>query len=893
MKIKRIDNKRKEKILTSGVITSTAVLLGLYLNNGTVVKADSLPNGQDITQTSSGVNTEAGSSAIQNENNATETGSTGGAQTGTNTGSSNSADQNENSLTETETTNGIQTGTTTFPTDETTGQTKNQANELTRSVKNYNWNGLSITYDNYEGMLTIPGGTDANPVELTDPAALKTIANIYQVKEIVINGKIKINGSAAHLFSDLRSLYRIIGLENLDTSNVENMSSMFSGCMKLTSFDLSKFDTSKVTDMSYMFQNCMRLTSLDVKNFNTANVTNMSWMFSGCKILENLDISVFDTANVTNMQGMFESCNKLPSLNLTNFDTASVTNMSRMFENCNTISNLDVSEFNTSNVEDMWNMFVSCSALTAINIKKFDTSKVTNMASMFSGCKSLTSLDVSAFDTANVEGMELMFSGCEKLTSLDLSKFVTSKVKYMTQMFDNCRSLTSLKVSNFDTSNVTNMDNMFDSCIALAKLDLSSFNTSKVRSMQGMFSSCLALTELDLRSFNTSNVHAMGRMFNGCKNLTRLNISSFDMSNLDGRIPEDGDIIDDDQDRDTDDDHDTDSDEEANLLTEGMLRGLPKLRILVLGPKCTLQKSDLNEDAEDAYGDEEILAVDPNSKWVNLAGGTLTNAKGNKLWTPTEMMANYNGSTDADTYIRFGVVKAHFQDTKGNKISEDEDIRGLTGEDYDTVGKKEIPGYTYKEARGDVTGTYDENLPKEVTYIYTKKPGNPVVPVKSKVIVHYQDENGNQIASDEVLTGKVGDGYQTMQKTIPGYTFKEVRGNATGFFTSNEQTVIYIYNKESNENNITELPNPNNVHKPTRPNKLATNKLKPNRPFKLKRSIPKARKNNLQPKAINSKTDPLPQTGSNKKDNRMLISLGGAMLLIGLLGGVWSKRKKH
>lgn len=57
----------------------------------------------------------------------------------------------------------------------------------------------------------------------------------------------------------------------------------------------------------------------------------------------------------------------------------------------------------------------------------------------------------------------------------------------------------------------------------------------------------------------------------------------------------------------------------------------------------------------------------------------------------------------------------------------------------------------------------------------------------------YQDENGNRIAPDEVLTGKVGDGYQTEQKSTFCYTFKEVKGKATVFFTTNDQTVTYIY----------------------------------------------------------------------------------------------------
>ena len=76
--------------------------------------------------------------------------------------------------------------------------------------------------------------------------------------------------------SNIKSIKKFKGL---DTSNVTNMSNMFSDCRSLTSLDLSSFNTSKVTDMRYMFYGCSKLTSLDLSSFNTSNVTNMGSMF--------------------------------------------------------------------------------------------------------------------------------------------------------------------------------------------------------------------------------------------------------------------------------------------------------------------------------------------------------------------------------------------------------------------------------------------------------------------------------------------------------------------------------------------------------------------------------------------------------------------------------------
>ena len=47
-----------------------------------------------------------------------------------------------------------------------------------------------------------------------------------------------------------------------NTSNVTNMSQLFSFCLSLTSLpDISKWNTSNVTDMNDMFDGCESLTS--------------------------------------------------------------------------------------------------------------------------------------------------------------------------------------------------------------------------------------------------------------------------------------------------------------------------------------------------------------------------------------------------------------------------------------------------------------------------------------------------------------------------------------------------------------------------------------------------------------------------------------------------------
>ena len=335
----------------------------------------------------------------------------------------------------------------------------------------------------------------------------------------------------SYMFVECSSL-KALDLKNFNTSNVRNMRGMFRGCSALTSLDLKSFNASNVTNMSGMFAGCSALTSLNLTSFNTEKVTNMRGMFALCSALTTLDLKNFNTSNVTDMDAMFFECSSLTTLHLTNFKTSNVTDMSAMFGDCSTLTTLDISSFNTSEVTYMGSMFVKCSSLTALNLSSFNTSNVTDMRAMFYGCSALKSLDLKNFNTSNVTNMSEMFVKCSSLTALNLSSFNTSNVTNMSGMFDGCKALTSLDLSNFNTSEVTNMGAMFYDCTGLKALDLKNFNTEKVENMGGMFSNCSTLTTLDLSNFNTSNVTDMRTMFWACSGLTTLYLANFNTSNV-------------------------------------------------------------------------------------------------------------------------------------------------------------------------------------------------------------------------------------------------------------------------------------------------------------------------------------------------------------------------
>ncbi|MUO32384.1 MucBP domain-containing protein [Enterococcus gallinarum] len=154
-----------------------------------------------------------------------------------------------------------------------------------------------------------------------------------RIIKIVIDRQVVAHEDSSYLFSGLNQVTEFVGLENLDTSQVSDMSYMFSHMNRLTTINLRHLDTNNVVKMSRMFLNVSSLKEIDVSNFNTGKVVNMLGMFTNMTSLTNLDLSNFTTRNVAFFQEMFLGMVNLITLNLSHFDTSRGNSMSRTFEN--------------------------------------------------------------------------------------------------------------------------------------------------------------------------------------------------------------------------------------------------------------------------------------------------------------------------------------------------------------------------------------------------------------------------------------------------------------------------------------------------------------------------------------------------------------------------------
>ena len=356
---------------------------------------------------------------------------------------------------------------------------------------------------------------------------LSTIININILSEIKPS-------SCRYWFNDCSNLTSVIGIDKLNTSNVQDMMNMFYGCSKLAELDLSHFETKNLKTIQGIFMNCSSLKSLDLSNFDTSNLTNIAYSFRNTRI-ETLDVSNWKNTKIANMNELF-SISTLKSINLDGFNTDNVKSMESMFEGCSRLQSINLSSFNTKNVTSMKNMFKNCSSLTSLNVNNINTSNVQNMMDMFYGCSKLTELDLSHFETKNLKTLQGMFWDCSSLKSLDLSNFDTKNVSSFAYMFYGCSNLNSIDMSNFDATSAVSLSYMFYNCKSLKDIDLSFFKPTKLSSITYMFSGAINLRNVDISGLDTSNITDIRYLFYQCENILTINLGEFKTDKIKEKI---------------------------------------------------------------------------------------------------------------------------------------------------------------------------------------------------------------------------------------------------------------------------------------------------------------------------------------------------------------------
>ncbi|PDG10744.1 hypothetical protein AWL02_10295 [Listeria monocytogenes] len=283
---------------------------------------------------------------------------------------------------------------------------------------------------------------------------------------------------------------------------------------------------------------------------------------------------------------------------------------------------------------------------------------------------------------------------------------------------------------------------------------------------------------------------------------------------------------------------------------------------------------------------------------------TLSGKSGEDYQTTEKTIANYqlkeiegqaSGQfTDTDSTVTYVYEKADgapvtvkYVDADGNELATSDTLNGKIDAPYQTSAKsisdwavkttpnnatgvftnsKQTVTYVYEKADGaPVTVKYVDADGNEVTYVYEKADGAPVT-------VKYVDADGNELATPDTLNGKLDTSYAVTAKNLSGWKLTATPSNANGVFTTDAQTVTFVYAKQEDDPKKDDKT-PNN----TKPD---TNKT----PIKINENKPTASKVTT----IKRQTK-LPKTGDTQQDSILFGLMGTCFVLL----GIYSISKKN
>ncbi|KJY63056.1 hypothetical protein JF73_15550 [Lactobacillus helsingborgensis] len=592
------------------------------------------------------------------------------------------------------------------------------------------WENIPVTFHN--GVLSIGEKGKTYTINNSDNKDISIDMNIDNVSgtditEIDINAPIAIIGSAETLFYHLLNLTSINGLDKLDTSKVTSMLQMFMDCTKMTSLDLSSFNTTNVTNFSTMFAFDPSLTSVDLSSFTVRDGATTMGMFvisdddtpSLSKLILGKGFK-FTTRNgrpnnslqqpgtwVNMGEGdgsLTKGTNQWSSADfMTKYQgdrdhdtyvryTGGIVTVHRQDEDGKQLVDQDGKEIPDEKLFGNISDSVTVDTSKEFAGYKFKENKNSDIKAFISDPQTIT-LVYSKSKTDNTwEGVPYTFNnGVLSLGEKDKDYLIDNTAEKEIGINNNINNINTDNINEIDILGKITIngpaDSLFDTLPNLTQINgLNNLITSDVTDMSYMFANCPKLVSLDLSSFDTSKVAFFSSMFYADTDLSSVNLSSF-----------------------------TITDDAVDYSLFDSCTNLTKL-VLGKGFKFTTT-NDLPNDSLQQPG-----------TWVNMGEGNGSLTKGTNQWSSADLMTNYQGDRDHDTYVRYtgGIVTVHRQDEEGKQLVDqdgkqipDEKLFGNISDLVTVDTSKEFAGYKFKENKNSDIKAFISD-PQDITLVYSK-----------------------------------------------------------------------------------------------------------------------------------------------------------------------------
>lgn len=211
--------------------------------------------------------------------------------------------------------------------------------ELDYEVSNLDTKNMTSTSSMFSGCKALQQLNSRNFIKSSITDMSRMFSNCNVLKTIDVSGWDTSNvTNISYLFNNCSNLN--VDISELKFGKLTNVSGLFAGCSSIDGeLTLPIMDTEQCTNFMNMFYNCGASKIKGLESLNTSNVTNMSQMFSYMYKLTELDISMWDTQKVTNMAQTFNSCRSLLTLSAVHAD--GVTSISYIFSGATNLINFN------------------------------------------------------------------------------------------------------------------------------------------------------------------------------------------------------------------------------------------------------------------------------------------------------------------------------------------------------------------------------------------------------------------------------------------------------------------------------------------------------------------------------------------------------------------------
>ena len=750
------------------------------------------------------------------------------------------------------------------------------------------WQDMESSYNSNSHTLTLKNSDSDKQFISPNPIyqQFANIANDIQTIRITNDNTIHFTGSAKGFFSNLPSLTKIEGLENVDVYSVTDMSYLFDSDTSLTKVDISTWYPQNTTDMSHMFSNCPNLARVYVGDTYSSQG---NW---------------FDTRKVTSMQGMFQHDK---SLNYIGAPNDNLTNPADY--------NIEIN-FASDSMQDVSYMFQDCDSLISVNFDIQSQDYTLNvsphtLSHLFADCANLKQVEATGLFSYQINDLSYAFANNPKLEVADLAGIYetqedgnminASHMFYNDPLLSNCSfgPMQYLTDTSYMFAGDKSLDDRLFTIMSSFSSEFDPHNadsgqTAFTTNMSHMLDGCSGLTELDLSRFSTNdNLQAdKTDMFKGLTSLKKVTLGKDVNLNGTGFMPPfEYTAV------------GTGSEDKPNGKTY-TATGLRKF-----WNKQTGTETFIGTPA--TYYQVTINYLDAKTKKVLKS----TTKEGNSK-DPIEFAQEYQDTLNEltkDGNYTYDSKNSNVPLDKNNDIQLPDTVNSDVTYNVMLV-PKETPTIPAKPpvVPDNPSDNQDKDHHNQVPGEGRNTPGDTII---TNVIVHYQDEFGNKLQADKTITGKLGGSWNAVPAKIKGYHLVATKGMATGTISNVRQEVTFVYAKD-------QVPKPTTPNKP-KPNKnnkkSNTNKGKAkkhhhtvvidhgavNRPLKKTKlnkavsftrptivkvahaaNVGKSIRNN------NSYDSKLPQTGTDSQNDALVATIGVGALLTSMISAFGISKKK-